>query len=98
MKTRNLVLSFLTFVLAAILLCNFGFMWQYGECRFYESNAFILGMETFGIIVIIAFSIYCFTANLAKEKEQTDDLIQQLEKAVEEKPKFNFQNYRGWYN
>ena len=52
--------------MAVVLLIHFGCIWVFGSFYITESNPFTLITETFLIIGILVFSLYCFVKELRR--------------------------------
>lgn len=59
LKLRIYLLNALALSMGICLLFNFVSIWRYGKYYMYESNPFILSIETLMMVVIILFSLYC---------------------------------------
>jgi ABC-type nickel/cobalt efflux system permease component RcnA len=64
MKFRELLISVLAVGMAACLLSYLVSIWVYGKFYIFESNKFILTIETLMLLAIISFGLYLFFSDL----------------------------------
>jgi len=53
--------------MATFLLVHFVLIWVYGKFYIFESNMFILSLETTLMVAVLFFSLYCLVEQLRKK-------------------------------
>jgi hypothetical protein len=66
-RFRGCALSLAAFSMAVFLLFHFAMIWAYGRFYIYESNIWVLFLETTLIAGILAFSSYCLIEYLRQD-------------------------------
>jgi len=66
MKLRIYVLGLLAFAMASFLLFNFAAIWAYGKFFIYESNRWVLTLETTTMVAILVFSVFCIAEQVRR--------------------------------
>ena len=66
MKLRIYVLALLAFAMASFLLFNFAAIWAYGKFFIYESNRWVLTLETTMMVAILVFSVFCIAEQVRR--------------------------------
>ena len=64
---RLYTLALLSFAMATFLLVHFVLIWVYGKFYIFESNMFILSLETTLMVAVLFFSLYCLVEQLRKK-------------------------------
>jgi hypothetical protein len=70
MKIKTVCLSLLALAMASFLLLHFSLIWIYGKFYIYESNPWVLTLETSAIIAILLFSFYCLVEQFKSTRKR----------------------------
>lgn len=68
MNFKTIILALLAIGMALMFLMHFALIWMHGSFFVYESNIYILVLETLIVGIILIFSFYCFLKELNRSK------------------------------
>ena len=68
-RLRVILLALIAISMASFVLCHFACIWIYGEFYIYESNTYILTLETMMIVASLGFSTYCIIREIQRIRQ-----------------------------